>query len=86
LLEFHVHFSGSYSRCQTSTQIAGEIVPLHMEMQGAGLEVLNNRISVDLPLKKLPPLQGEGWGGDGVCSGAKTTHPPPDLPLEGGGT
>jgi len=35
----------------------------------------------------LPPLQGEGQGGDGSDdeSGAET-HPPPNLPLEGGGT
>jgi len=33
--------------------------------------------------QKLPPLQGEGWG-----SGLRrqNPHPPPDLPLEGGGT
>jgi nitrite reductase (NADH) large subunit len=39
------------------------------------------------PDASLPPLQGEGRGGDGdkpVIS--KTPHPPPDLPLEGGGT
>jgi hypothetical protein len=46
----------------------------------------------------LPPLQGEGWGGDGVIMHRKDgsfPHPPPntsnrkrrcrDLPLEGGG-
>jgi hypothetical protein len=43
-------------------------------------------ISADLPLEKLPPLQGEGWGGDGANSAPKLTHPPPELPLEGGGT
>ena len=32
----------------------------------------------------LPPLQGEGQGGDGSNSLA-TPHPPPSLPLEGGG-
>ncbi|OYW36859.1 MAG: hypothetical protein B7Z35_11415 [Hydrogenophilales bacterium 12-61-10] len=38
---------------------------------------------------KLPPLQGEGWGGDGVGMPIKllshVPHPPPSLPLEGGG-
>ncbi|MDD2742666.1 MAG: class I SAM-dependent DNA methyltransferase [Rhodocyclaceae bacterium] len=34
----------------------------------------------------LPPLQGEGRGGDGSNSNqASETHPPPNLPLEGGG-
>ena len=40
----------------------------------------------------LPPRQGEGWGGDGVktvrtCHGIRqiSPHPPPGLPLEGGG-
>jgi hypothetical protein len=32
-----------------------------------------------------PTLQGEGRGGDGVPSRANETHPPPNLPLEGGG-
>lgn len=32
----------------------------------------------------LPPLQGEGWGGDGV-NGATETHPHPSLPPEGEG-
>ncbi|MGB4062997.1 MAG: hypothetical protein WBK19_04150 [Azonexus sp.] len=32
----------------------------------------------------LPPLQGEGRGGDGANE-ASNTHPPPNLPLEGGG-
>jgi two-component system sensor histidine kinase/response regulator len=35
---------------------------------------------------KLPPLQGEGEGGDGAVSAAKLIpHPPANLPLEGGG-
>jgi MFS family permease len=39
----------------------------------------------------LPPLQGEGRGGDGVDCGISArckneAHPPPNLPLEGGGT
>ncbi|HBG04028.1 MAG TPA: hypothetical protein DDY22_00375 [Geobacter sp.] len=34
---------------------------------------------------KPPPLQGEGRGGDGFF-GIKAPHPPPNLPLEGGGT
>ena len=44
---------------------------------------------------KLPPLyvpqgryplgQGEGRGGDGLNGGRPETHPPPNLPLEGGG-
>lgn len=44
-----------------------------------------------LPLDpQLPPLQGEGRGGDGVTGmsdGTRhlPTHPPPSLPLEGGG-
>src|SRR3546814_8429878 len=37
----------------------------------------------------LPPLQGEGWGGDGFACGARgavtETHPHPCLPLEGEG-
>jgi hypothetical protein len=34
----------------------------------------------------LPPLQGEGGGGDGSKVSAKAeTHPPPSLPLEEGG-
>jgi hypothetical protein len=28
---------------------------------------------------RLPPLQGEGWGGDGVKLW-QTTHPHPNLP------
>ena len=44
-------------------------------------------ISEDLPLPTtLPPLQGEGRGGDGVKPASKHPHPPPVLPLEGGGT
>ena len=44
-------------------------------------------IAPDLP---LPPLQGEGRGGDGVRMRVEPTwpatpHPPPNLPLEGGG-
>ena len=39
-----------------------------------------------LTLKDPPPLLGEGRGGDGFEFGVKTPHPPPDLPLEGGGT
>ena len=34
----------------------------------------------------LPPFQGEVRGGDGVKTVARQPHPPPDLPLEGGGT
>jgi len=41
----------------------------------------------------LPPLQGEGWGGDGEKNSDDSAdamrsmllHPPPNLPLEGGG-
>src|SRR5438045_426139 len=33
----------------------------------------------------LPPLQGEGWGGDGFAMTAHT-HPHPVPPLEGEGT
>ena len=45
----------------------------------------------NLTIPKLPPLQGEGWGGDGVNSVISANwqdqpHPPPNLPLEGGGT
>ena len=32
-------------------------------------------------LLSLPPLQGEGWGGDGVNAGSET-HPHPNLPPE----
>ncbi|PTD97258.1 dihydrolipoyllysine-residue acetyltransferase [Pseudothauera lacus] len=32
-----------------------------------------------------PPLQGEGQGGDGSQPTSGKTHPPPSLPLEGGG-
>jgi len=35
--------------------------------------------------RELPPLQGEARGEDGVSS-LDGPHPPPDLPLEGGGT
>ena len=43
------------------------------------------------PPDTLPPLQGEGRGGDGVDCGLSAhynhwPHPPPDLPLERGGT
>src|SRR3546814_11738436 len=31
----------------------------------------------------LPPLQGEGRGGDGFRSGWEETHPHPTLPLKG---
>ncbi|HEX7636366.1 MAG TPA: proton-conducting transporter membrane subunit, partial [Noviherbaspirillum sp.] len=33
----------------------------------------------------LPPLQGEGRGGDGLKHTAPETHPPPNRPLEVGG-
>ncbi|MGL1834402.1 dihydrolipoyllysine-residue acetyltransferase [Rhodocyclaceae bacterium SMB388] len=33
----------------------------------------------------LPPLQGEGRGGDGSQTAASATHPPASPPLEGGG-
>ncbi len=36
------------------------------------------------PVVLLPHLQGEGWGGDGSVR-LTETHPPPSLPLEGGG-
>jgi len=36
-----------------------------------------------VPQGRYPRGQGEGWGGDGAPSAA--THPPPNLPLEGGG-
>ncbi len=38
-----------------------------------------------LSLNKLPPLQGEGRGGDGVGRVVAETHPPLSLPLEGRG-
>ncbi len=42
--------------------------------------------TIQLPLV-LPPLQGEGWGGDGFPSlRATENHPPRNLPVEGGGT
>jgi N-methylhydantoinase A/oxoprolinase/acetone carboxylase beta subunit/N-methylhydantoinase B/oxoprolinase/acetone carboxylase alpha subunit/very-short-patch-repair endonuclease len=42
--------------------------------------------TIELPLS-LPPLQGEGGGGDGVPKrNASEPHPLPSLPLEGGGT
>jgi len=34
---------------------------------------------------ELPPLQGEGRGGDGLNRSRPETHPHPNLPLEGGG-
>jgi hypothetical protein len=40
------------------------------------------------PSAQLPPLQGEGRGGHGCKRGRDTAiapHPPPNLPLEGGG-
>ncbi len=49
-------------------------------------------MSKESPEVHLPPLQGEGWGGDGFGTAEKRTyflthkpHPPPNLPLEGGG-
>src|SRR5512133_1008735 len=46
--------------------------------------------SISNPADLLPPLQGEGRGGDGVDCGIPAgheqgAHPPPSLPLEGGG-
>jgi tRNA uridine 5-carboxymethylaminomethyl modification enzyme len=43
------------------------------------------------PSSELPPLQGEGWVRDGVlpksiAAQSAEPHPPPNLPLEGGGT
>ena len=36
--------------------------------------------------RKLPPFQGEGWGGDGLNHHTEPkTHPHPSLPLDGGG-
>ena len=51
----------------------------------AALEGLN------VVLLNLPPLQGEGRGGDGVdfevsANAQNQPHPPPNLPLERGGT
>ncbi len=53
-------------------------------------EVVISRIGGE-PFTLLPPLQGEGRGGDGLDGVAAVgpedkTPPPPDLPLEGGGT
>ena len=49
-------------------------------------------MSKESPEVHLPPLQGEGWGGDGFGTAEKRPyflthkpHPPPNLPLEGGG-
>jgi hypothetical protein len=50
-----------------------------------GLMVFPSWHSVKENQQKLPPLQGEGWGGDGGISDTKT-HPHPSLPLEGEGT
>ncbi|MCK9389536.1 MAG: CusA/CzcA family heavy metal efflux RND transporter [Sulfuritalea sp.] len=36
--------------------------------------------------RSLPPLQGEGRGGDGESRDPTNPSPPPGLPLEGGGT
>ncbi|OGU10590.1 MAG: hypothetical protein A2075_04295 [Geobacteraceae bacterium GWC2_58_44] len=44
-----------------------------------------NLISVNLPLKNPLPFKGRVGVGMG-SSGAKNTHPPQSLPLEGGGT
>ena len=41
--------------------------------------------TIELP-RSIPPLQAEGWGGDGFAVNSKENHPPPNLPLEGGGT
>ncbi|MBI1906403.1 MAG: dihydrolipoyl dehydrogenase [Rhodocyclales bacterium] len=43
-------------------------------------------IKVDAANAGSPPLQGEGQGGDGSRQSTGKTHPPPVLPLEGGGT
>jgi hypothetical protein len=34
-------------------------------------------------LVELPPLQGEGWGGDGIVSARKRSIPLPTSPLKG---
>src|SRR3546814_2541452 len=42
----------------------------------------------ELAAKELPPLQGEGWGGDGFPHGhgrARATPSPPNPSLEGEG-
>jgi len=41
--------------------------------------------TVSAPAASSPPLQGEGQGGDGSNAQRSPTHPPPSLPLEGGG-
>jgi pyruvate dehydrogenase E2 component (dihydrolipoamide acetyltransferase) len=42
-------------------------------------------IKVETAGAESPPLQGEGQGGDGSQPASGKTHPPPSLPLEGGG-
>ena len=49
--------------------------------------VIAERRPLGLPLPPMqnwpapPPLQGEGWGGDGAMTAHAKTHPPPNLPL-----
>ena len=55
--------------------------PYHKGLTYAAVEFKSSRLNVT-----FPPLQGEGEGGDGLASvRARHTHPPPNLPLEGGG-
>jgi tRNA uridine 5-carboxymethylaminomethyl modification enzyme len=57
----------------------------------AALDALRDELNLKAKSDLLPPLQGGGRGGDGVLPESVTgqstePHPPPSLPLEGGGT
>jgi PfaB family protein len=65
-----------------------EITSMSARLSGTSKEALEALWSGSI---SLPPLQGEGRGGDGVDCGISANrqnrpHPPPNLPLEGGGT
>jgi pyruvate dehydrogenase E2 component (dihydrolipoamide acetyltransferase) len=52
---------------------------------GEGTVLIKVETGASAPATASPPLQGEGQGGDGSNAQRSPTHPPPSLPLEGGG-
>ncbi len=78
-------------------QRRGDGIPLRAAVSAFGFGGINAHLLIEEWLPSsissvfLPPLQGEGRGGDGVDSGISATsqhqtHPHPNLPLEGEGT